>query len=189
MKKHINLLIQKNDYKKKETIFYRLRIITGVLAIISIISLFIIFFLQQQINSEYQKLLSKKEDYLRQITKKKEIEKQILYFNEKSNVFKQILKNDVNFLPYYRILRAYLLVSTESADINFIKYDNKKTVEFVLSFSNYIEMYNSLSNFEDKKFLTIFDNLILNSINFSEMKTKNYQLSLKGRLKQLSVEQ
>lgn len=188
MSKQINLLSQKKDYQKKEKFFSLFRKITLLLGIFTMLSLFTIFFIHKKIKTQYQTSLSKKENGLNQLILKKDIEKQVVYFNEKSSFFNKILKEDVNFLPYYRILKTYLPVSTESADISSIKYDNRKTVEFALTFSNYEDLYNSISAFEDEKFLNLFDELTLNSINLSEIKTKNYQLSLKGKFKALPVE-
>jgi len=188
MKKQINLLLQQKDYKKKEKFFSIFRKITVLLGIATVLCLFTIFYIDKKTKTQYQILLSKKEDYLKQLILKKNVERQTVYFNEKSNLFNKILKEDINFLPYYRILKTYLPVSTQSADINSVKYDNKKTVEFALSFSNYEDLYNSISAFENEKFLAFFDELTLNSINLAETKTKNYQLSLKGKFKTLPVE-
>ncbi len=187
MKKYINLLSKKKDYQKKEKFFNLFRKITTLLGIVTIFILLSLFVVYQKIKSQHQSLLSKKEDYLNQLILKKDVEKQIIYFNEKSSLFNNILKKDVNFLPYYRILKTYLPVSTESADISSIKYDNQKIVEFALSFSNYEDLYNSLSNLENEEFLNIFDDLTLQSINLSETKIKNYQLSLKGKFKTLPI--
>lgn len=185
MKKYINLLSQKKDYQKKEKFFRLFRGTTTLLGIITILFLLTIFFIDEKIKKEHQTLLSKKKDFLNQLILKKDVEKQIIYFNEKSNFFNKILKEDINFLPYYRVLKTYLPVSTQSADISLIKYNNTKKVEFALAFSNYQDLYNSLSNLENEKFLNLFDDLTLNSINLSETKIKNYQLSFKGRFKTL----
>jgi len=185
MKRYINLLTQRKDYQKKEKFFSRFRRMTTLLGVVTILFLIIVFAIEEKIKKEYQTLLAKKQDFLNQLISKKDVEKQIIYFNEKSNFFNKVLKEDINFLPYYRVLKTYLPVSTQSADISMIKYNNTKKVEFVLTFSNYQDLYNSLSNLENEKFLNLFDELTLNSINLSETKIRNYQLSFRGRFKPL----
>jgi predicted RND superfamily exporter protein len=186
MKKHINLLIQRKDYKKKERFFYWFRKVTFALGFITILILLAILINNQKVKNQYASLLSKKEAILQELSRKKEIEKQVVYVNEKSNFLDKVLNEDVNFLPYYRALKAYLPISTSSADIGSIKYDKAKRVEFLLNFSNYNDLYDSLSNFESEEFLKLFEELTLNSVNLSETKAKNYQLSLKGKFKDIT---
>lgn len=163
----------------------RLRKSTFFFGAVSILSLIITLAVTTNVRSRYINLLSQKESYLNTLLTAREAEKKLAFLTEKGSVFANFLKNDVNFLPYYRLLQSYLLASTSSANIDHINYDNQRNAEIVLIFSDYQNLYDSLQRLEDENFLNIFDNLTLDSFAISEGKTKNYQLTLKGRFKPL----
>lgn len=185
MKKYINLLTTKKDYKEKEQFFLILRKISFVLIFFTFILLITILLFQQKINSQYQKLLLEKENYLQQLLSKKEIEKKVIYINEKGVTFNKILKEDVDFLPYYQTLIDYFPASSQSATIKSISFNNKKEVKIVVNFINEQELYQFLDHLEEDKFLNLFSNLFLNSFNLSEKEKKFYQLILEGQFKPL----
>jgi hypothetical protein len=183
MTKDINLLTKKKDYENKEKVFRFFRKISIISGFLIVALLLIIFLFQQKIKTQYQELLSKKEQKLNQLLQKKEIEKKMLYINEKSISFKKNLQEDVSFLPYYHILLGHFPISSESANIKLIVYNNKRDVELLLNFYNYQDLYQSLGRLEEEKFLNLFDHLSLNSFSLSEEKMKSYQLTLKGKFK------
>lgn len=181
MKKHINLLTKKKDYQTKERFFYLLRKVAIISGFLIVVFLSIIFLFQQKIKGQYQRLLSKKQEKLKQLLAKKEREKKLVYINEKSLAFKRFLQEDMNFLPYYNALLNHFPISSESAKIKYINFNNQREVKLLISFYNYQDLYQSLGRLEDDKFLSLFDYLTLNSFSLSEEKMKTYQLTLKGK--------
>lgn len=183
MKKYINLLTKKKDYQKKEKIFFLLRKISIFFSFLVLVLLLATFLFEQKLKNQYQQLLSKKETLLTQLLSKKELEKKVVYLNNKGAIFDKILTQDVNFLPYYKILVDYFPISSDSATIESVTFNNKKETELVLNFFNYQDLYDSLSHLEDEKFLSLFEELYLDWLNLTEEKTRNYQLTLKGKFK------
>jgi hypothetical protein len=185
MKKHINLLLKRPGYKKIELFFDYFKIVTIFIGFCSFASAFVLFLVVNSARAEYNSLLVQKQQYLQDINQKQDIEKKALYINQKSSTVNTILKNDLNFLPYYTLLQQYLPLDSNAASIESIEYNNKREVEIILAFNNYAEFYNSLANLQDQKFLSIFESLKLESFTITEEKNNIYRLSLKGKFKQI----
>jgi hypothetical protein len=183
MKKHINLLLKRPGFKKVEVFFDYFKIITVFIGFCSLASAFVLLLLIGSVKAEYNGLLNQKTQYLQDISQKQDIEKKALYINQKSSAVNTILKNDLNFLPYYTLLQQYLPLDSNSASIESIEYNNKREVQIVLAFSDYTEFYNSLSNLQNEQFLSIFEVLKLQSFSITEEKNNIYRLSLAGKFK------
>lgn len=121
------------------------------------------------------------------IIKNAEVKTGINYFNQKNNLLSDILKNDVNFLPYYNKLNEFIPVSTEEATISNVNFDNKRQIGFTLNFNSYEEFVGFLGALQDKSFLEIFDKLTLESFSIREGELVKYSLQLVGTMKPLEV--
>ena len=108
MSKYINLLLKGQTYRQQEKIFEKIRTASFVIGFICITSLAVVFLLKTVKEVERARLLSQKERLLSELLNKRDIEKKVIYFNDKSVEFENILAKDVNFLPYYRLLVNYL---------------------------------------------------------------------------------
>lgn len=185
MKKKANLLLRKKNYQQLEKFFAYFRVVTFFLVAALFISIISLFLLMNSIKTQRQKLTAAKELLLTSIISRKDIETKALYFNQKGVALNTYLKDDVNFLPYYNQLQTYLPISSQSASIESIDYDNKRNVSVVLKFTNYDDFYNSLSSLQNSRFLSIFDSLSLEAFSITEAKVNNYSLQLVGKLKEL----
>ncbi|HLL60383.1 MAG TPA: hypothetical protein VK338_01580 [Candidatus Nitrosocosmicus sp.] len=186
MKKRANLILKKKSYENLEKVFGYFRIFTFLFVFSIFVSIFTLFILKNKSNQEKQKLNTEKTILLESILARKEVEKNALLFNQRGITFNNFLKQDVNFLPYYKLLQKYLPLSSQAASIEKIDYDNKRNVTIVLRFNNYDNFYNSLSFLQDKEFLSIFDSLTLEAFSINEAKVNNYTLTLSGKFKQIN---
>lgn len=188
MKKRINLLYSRKNYANIRNFIKYFRFSSYLLGAVTIAILGVVLFLKSNAKSKFDLAASKKENLLKESIRNKELEKSAIFLNDKSVQFNTFLSEDVNFLPYYRILREYLPTGTASAAINLISYDNKKNTVFLLDFSEYENFIFFLENVEDDKFLRIFENLTIESFSISEARQASYQLKLVGKFKPIENE-
>lgn len=181
MKKHINLLKQKKDYLQKELLFKKFRYLVFGLSVLVILLLVIFFIFEINQNKRYLNLLNEKEMLLQSLLSKKEMEKNVLYFNQKIAAFAEIRQQDVNFFPYYQLLLTNFPFSTATATLTAFDLNNKREIKFTLNFSDFENFYQALEKLEDKKFLRLFERLTLQGISLKEGEAKNYQLTLTGK--------
>ncbi len=186
MKKHVNLQIKKKGYQKLEKILLTIKTVSFVLVLLVFLLTSVLFLLRTSVRSEYTKLETQKANLLTLILRRKTTENEAIYFNQKSTYFNTNLKEDVNFLPYYRNLQKYLELASNSASIESIDYDNKRNVSMVLKFNDYESFYSYLSSLQDPVFLNLFETLRLDSFSITEAKVSNYNLSFTGKFKEIT---
>lgn len=202
MKKHINLflVLKAKNYQKREKIFKIIKTFAVVIGVFIILSLAAVFFIKRQVSAEYKSLLAKKEEYLKELSSKQDLEKKVAYFNQKSSAFTSILNQDVNFLPYYNLLLSHMpiAISSDSAALSQINFDNQKNIQFSLNFNDPYVFLNNFEDFQNENFLKIFDELTLSEFTISEGnkaketasedKNANFSISFTGKLKPISNE-
>lgn len=198
MKKHINLLLvlKKKNYQKREKIFKIIKIFTVIIGVFTILSLAAVFFIKRQVLEEYKTLLDKKEEYLKLLSSKQDLDKKVVYFNEKSSAFANILNQDVNFLPYYDLLLSHIPISSDSASLSQINFDNQKNIKFSLNFTDTYVFLKNFENFKNENFLKIFNELTLSAFTISEgdktketvseNKSNKFSILFTGKLKPIS---
>jgi hypothetical protein len=187
MRKRANLLLQKKDYFKLEKYFYYFRGFTVGFGIVSIIILIIIVYMMIGLRLENDRINLQISDNQKYINKNADIKTGINYFNQKNNLLSDILKNDVNFLPYYNKLNEFIPVSTEEAAISNVNFNNKREIGFTLNFNSYDEFISFLGALQNQSFLEIFDKLSLESFSIREGELTKYALQLIGIMKPLEV--
>jgi len=187
MRKRANLLLQKKDYFKLEKYFYYFRGFTVGFGIVSIIILIIIVYMMISLRLENDRINLQISDNQKYINKNADIKTGINYFNQKNNLLSEILKNDVNFLPYYNKLNEFIPVSTEEATISNVNFNNKREIGFTMNFNSYEEFISFLGALQDRAFLEIFDKLTLESFSIREGELVKYALTLVGIMKPLEV--
>lgn len=189
MKKSINLLILRHSYEYREKVFSRIRIAIVAIGSLCVLSLVTIYSLKTNVNIQKQKLLSKKEEYLSELLTKKDIEKKVSFLDEKSTTLVNILNNDVDFLEYYHFLQSHLPLSTGSAQLSKMQFDNKRKVSFTLNFSRFNDFYQTLQDFEKDQFLDNFDAVSLGSFVISpETSNESFKIVFNGSLKNIKNE-
>lgn len=183
MRKKINLILSKKDYYKKELIFKYFRFITISLGFFVLVLILIMVNTGFGLNSDLEVVQKEKELILSELIKKKEEQVQLSYVQEKDTLVNNAILNDVNFVPYYNELKSYLPIASGSASIDSIDFDNKQNFKLTISFFDYEKFNSFLAYLEDKKFLDIFEKLVLDSFSISEEKNNNYKLVLIGIIK------
>lgn len=186
MKKHINLLYDRRDYIYIETIFLYFRRLTYIFFAVCLLITAISFVLKEIEKKKYTTLLSKKEALLKASLSGRDFETKTLFVNDKASEANQYLADDVNFLPYYELLKQYLPVSTTSAEIKLISHDNKKNTSFVVEFSDHDSFIEFIDRVEDPTFLDIFNELSIQSFSISDKRKGIYSLKLTGRFKSIN---
>ncbi len=193
MKKGINLLTKQKKYQNIEKLFRSLKIgivlMTGIFLIIDAVSLFQLFSQNQTINS----LDLQKASYLQTLTQNKEVEAQFVYFVSKEKQISNILKNDVNFYPYYSILNASLSSSSPAATLQKLIINTDKTTEFTVGFNDFASLLNFLKFSESDFFLKSFTQLHLTNFTINSKQNSpnlptqlnNYTLNFSGTFKQI----
>jgi len=181
MKKGINLLKKQKRYIHFQQILSRLKIAIIVEVLIFLIIYPIFYFLLSQQKQKIDKLSSQKKELLEFFIQNKIEDAQLIYFRSKQKQLSDILKQDVNFFPYYNLLKESLKTLSIEARLEAVLIDNSKAVSFTVGFENYASLLTFLKFAESEDFLRNFNRLVL--INFSNVDTtKNaYKLSFSGK--------
>lgn len=184
--KRINLLIKQTKYLRLERIFSSLK-----LAIVFVIVLFLLtyaaasslLFKQKQTISE---LNAQKKSLLELLLANKEVEAKFVYFRNKQKQLSDILKDDVNFYPYYQLLTDSLKKSTPEARLDTVVIDKSKAVNFTVSFNDFASMLSFFKFAESDDFLKNFNLLILSNFSTVQTTKSSYQLVFRGSFSQLN---
>ncbi len=179
MKKGINLLVKQQKYLNLEKAFNNLKFLVVGLFVIFIGSNLLLFFLLNRQKDTIEKLtLNKKEllDYLFQHT---QVEAKFVYFRNKERQVSDILKQDVNFYPYYELLTNNL-ASVPQAILETVTIDKLKATTFIVSFPDYSSMLVFFKIAESDTFLKNFNRLVLSQFTNTIGAGQRYQLIFKG---------
>lgn len=190
MKKHINLLLKKKEYVKKERFFHYFRIITLLMSIFVFLITLVFFFLNKNLQKKRARLLDKKTDYLNKIIKKKDVETKLTYLANQTDQLKKLSQEDVKFLKYYQIIKETVAAADKGNVatgtgilIDNFNLDNKRNTQFSIitpDFNTYIKM---LSYIETERFLSLFSQITLVGFSFKNegVNGKGYTLKFKGK--------
>ena len=165
MKKRINLLKTQKRFINIENAFRKLKTITIVLFFIFLTVYLAFFYLLAKQKQSIDALLSQKEGLIEFFIQNKEVEAKFVYFRNKQRQLTDILKEDVNFFPYYNLLGESINTFTTGARLESVLIDKAKSVKFSVSFESYVDLIDFLRYAESEDFLKNFNQLTL--INFS----------------------
>lgn len=190
MKNRINLFKQKpqQDFISLNAVKFK-SYLNGIGIVLFI--LFMVLINQViQLNATQQELLKKKETYLKYLLEEKEVEANMRYFKSKQTQVNTFLKEDANFLPYYKVLKESLEETSDKAILDTIDIDKDRNTRFVVKFNNSDEMLLFLRYIETEEFLKNFISLSLQNFNLNQQQAKGtrYQLELRGVFKELKLE-
>ncbi len=183
-KSKINLLINREDYRKYEGYFYGTRIIAVVMVILFILSASYLFLISFQNNSKINALLASKQTLLLSSQGRQTDEAKLIYVENKYQDLKNFMKNDAYSLPYYNLLQSAIATSTETASLKSFVISKDRDVTFAVSFSNFDELMNFFRFVESDNFLKNFENITLKSfttIGGNENKKSSYDLNFTGK--------
>jgi hypothetical protein len=187
MKKRINLLTKQEKYQRVEKIFFWIRVIASSSIVFLLIINLLSFFLHLNNKKEIGELNKKKTDLLKFLTENASVEAKYQVFTKKFNHFKQIIGQDVNFLPYYRLVNQSLQSATTEAVLKSIKISKDKKTTFVIGFTTFEQMINFLNTVENINFTKNFQSLSLKNFSLNREKQSNkneYQLDFEGQFKE-----
>lgn len=157
------------------------------------IILFLIFlaliFQVLELSSKQEELLKQKETYLRYLLQEKELEANMRYFKSKQLQMNTFLKDDANFLPYYKVLKESLEETSNQAELDTIDIDKDRNTRFIVIFNNSDDMLSFLKYIEGETFLKNFVELSLQSFNLNQLQAKGsrYELELRGVFKEIKI--
>lgn len=190
MKNRINLFKQKpqQDFISLNAAKFK-SYLTGIGVLLFLLFIFLISQVLQ-LNASQQDLLTKKETYLKYLLDEKDVEANMRYFKSKQTQVNTFLKEDANFLPYYKVLKESLEKTSDKAILDTIDIDKDRNTRFVVKFNNSEEMLLFLRYIEDEEFLKNFLSLTLQNFNLNQQQAKGsrYQLELRGVFKELKIQ-
>lgn len=183
-KKGINLLFNKEDYRKIDNFFYRVRLLVTIMAVfLLLISIFFFFVLLNQ-NKQLNLLLEEKKSALASLKNRENESAKVIYLEKKYRLLNEFLKDDAHFYPYYALLNSALSETTQSAQLKLFKINKNRDVDFKVTFNNFSELTLFLRFVESEKFIKNFENLILKNFTINtggKSEKQNYELTFTGR--------
>lgn len=182
-KKRINLIINREDYRKYEEIFYYLR--NGVYLILFIFFIILIYFLItiSNLNKKIEYLTLEKTSILKIISANTDKYAKLNYLRKKYFDLISFLKEDASSSQYYSLLNNSLQDSSQSAKIKTFIVDKNRNFEFTVVFSDFSSMRNFFQFLETEKFLKNFEKIFLKNfyiIGATVDRGENYELSFYG---------
>ncbi|GIW64920.1 MAG: hypothetical protein KatS3mg092_0853 [Patescibacteria group bacterium] len=183
IKKRINLIINREDYRKYEEIFYYLQ--NGIYIILLIFFIILIYFLINinNLNKKIDYLNLEKTSILKIISANTDKYARLNYLRKKYSDLTNFLKEDSNSYQYYLLLNTSLQDSSQSASIKTFIIDKDRNFEFTVIFSDFSSMRNFFQFLETEKFLKNFEKIFLKNfhiIGATVDKSENYELSFYG---------
>jgi len=183
MKKGINLLKTQKRFIHLENVFRTVKSGTIVIFFVFLATYLVFYYLLSRQKQKINGLISQKKELLDFFIQNKEVEAKFVYFKNKQNEISNILKEDVNFFPYYNLLKESLKQVNVEAQLESVLIDKSKSVSFSLSFNNYSGLLTFLKFAESDDFLQNFNQLSLINFSRDDSRAKNseYKLNFSGK--------
>lgn len=185
MKRGINLLKGQKKYIDLDALIKQLKIAIAFIIIIFLVSYAFFYTILLSQRQKIDDLSLQKKAILEFLLKNKQVEAKFVYFRNKEKQLSDILKDDVNFVPYYTLLKDSLKSTTPEAKLQSVVVDKSKAVNFLVNLENYSSLISFLRFAESDEFLKNFNQLILSGFS-SSSEIKNYQLGFRGSFVQLN---
>jgi hypothetical protein len=195
--KRINLFAKQKKYLKIEQYFswFRTAVIILVIGFLTFIGFILISLFQQQ--QKLKALDLQRKQYLAFLTRNNQVEAKFIFYKNKNTEFNNIMTNDVNFLPYYRVLNESLKFSTSAALLNTLTINKDRNTDFSILVEDYDTAFQFIKYAETDHFLKNFEALTL--VEFSSQlntktlltttldnQTRLITLSFKGKFRKLN---
>lgn len=180
MKKRINLLVKQEKYVRLEHSLNNLKWILLFLVIIFVGCYAVMTFLLFRQKGVIDNLSQDKKILLEFLLVNDKTEAKFVYFRSKENQLSDILKEDVNFYPYYQLLDNTLKTTAPLALLEAVAINKERETVFTLSFPDPNSMLTFFKFAESDEFLENFNQLILSQFSQTQLEGQNYQLIFKG---------
>lgn len=181
MKKGINLLKRQKKYQLFQRVFSRLKIIIILEVVIFLFIYSIFYYLLLRQKQKIDLLSAQKKDMLEFFIQNKTIDAKFIYFRGKQKQLSDILKQDINFFPYYNLLRESLLSHGPEAQLEYVLIDKSRGVSFTIGFEDYSNLLVFLKFAESDDFLKSFNHLVLSNFSNLELAKNAYKLTFSGK--------
>ena len=191
MKKRVNLLRANRKFVDREALFLKIRSsIIAIFFILLFLNIVLYLLLARQQNTIVQ-LGEQKKGFVDFFLQNKEADAKFAYFRGKQKQLSSILRQDVNFYPYYNLLKDSLDNYAVDAQLYSVAIDKTKSTNFTISFQNYENLINFLRYAESEEFLKNFNQLSLVNFSKKEQLTEraDYRLNFIGKFINLPVTQ
>lgn len=183
MKKRINLLKANKSFVDKEAVFLKIKNSVIVFFFLMLLMNLFLYFLLARQNESISQRAGLKKGLVEFFIQNKEADAKFAYFRNKEKQLTDFLTEDVNFYPYYNLLKASLDNFAVGAQLDTVMIDKTKSTKFTISFENYDNLLSFLKFAESEDFLKNFNQLSL--INFSKNDTQltknDYRLNFTGK--------
>lgn len=184
-KKRINLLQNRYDYYALGRIFTWLKrtVIVYTVFFITLSFAAYVYYLSRQ--TELARLETQKRNLLLSSDAQRQDEAKLLLLSSKLNSYKEFMKDDAQFVPYYNLLLEALKTSSQSGTLSEFNIDKRRAVNFTIRFQSFEEMTQSFAFIESDAFLRNFNELSMaNFFGLNSDQTK-YELSFTGVFKEI----
>ena len=139
-------------------------------------------------SSQLNKLNDSKRLILSQLESRKEDEVKLIKLSKKLNSYREFIKDDARFIPYYELLLATLQQSSQSATLKEFNIDKSREMNFKLRFSNFDEMVKTFEFIESPDFTKNFNRLDMKDFvgKGDSSDASTYELSFEGSFKPIN---
>lgn len=190
-KTRINLLDSKQDYYRLESYFSIFRRFLVGFCIIFTLTIFGLAGYRINQSTQINKLNESKREILSQLSSRKTDEVKLIKLSKKLISYREFLKDDAQFIPYYELLLSTLRQSSQSATLTEFNIDKSREMNFTLRFSNFDEMVNAFQFIESPDFSRNFNRLEMGTFigrgdssgTSDTPDVSSYQLSFEGSFK------
>ncbi|NMB83753.1 hypothetical protein GYA28_00510 [Candidatus Roizmanbacteria bacterium] len=187
MKKRINLLVKQKKYLQIEELFKYIKLGVVVTTVIFFVIISVYLLLLSSSKRKIDILIVEKKQLLEYVLKNKEVEAKFKYFHGKNSQIQTIMKNDVNFYPYYSLLKESLKNASPEPVLESVVIDRTRATTFTLSFNNLTSLLTFLKYAESPGFLSNFSELSLHQFGIDQKNNeKTYSANLVGKFIQLN---
>ena len=185
MRKRINLISAQKKYVLIERSLGRLKLVVlGVFLILFVLNI-AAYLITLDDNKNVSLLSEEKKKLLEYILQQKEVEAKFIYFYSKERQLSGILKDDVSFYPYYKLLTDSLAEATTEASLGSVVIKKDRSAEFTITVESYDALLSFFKNMESDTFLSNFETLVMERFDRDAKTKETYNMSLKGKFKEL----
>lgn len=178
--KRINLLVKQGKYIKLEHAFGKLKWVLILFVVFFTACYVFISFLLFDQKKVIDSLSQEKEVLLEFLLALNKVEAKFVYFRTKEQQLSDILKDDVNFYPYYKLLDQTLKSLSSSAVLESVTINKLREAEFTLSFPDSKSMISFFKFAESDDFLKNFNTLVLTQFTQIQAESQQFELIFKG---------
>lgn len=179
-KKRINLLQNRYDYYALELIFIWLKRGVVVYSVLFIAMSFVALGLYLYKTRELTRLQNQQKLLLLGSDTQKTDEAKLLLLSKKLSYYREFMKDDAQFVPYYNLLLEALQTSSQSGTLSEFNINKLHEVNFTIRFNSFEEMTQSFAFIESGRFLQNFKTLSMANFYGLNSEVGKYELTFKG---------